>query len=199
MSTPTNINQQLNQIFTCQICKKKKYFKDPVTLPCGTNVCNEHVVLIENAENQPLFYTCKCQICSQDHLSNQAVFSTNIGIAELLKLNLHLDDLTKKEEELIGELELVAQDLTLLCNDPYNYIFDQLNEVRNRIDLRRENLIEKVHLMLDEALKKINAFEEECKINLNNLNNFFFFFFFVYQLLLALLDIYLNRLILRIK
>jgi len=32
-------------------------------------------------------------------------------------------------------------------------------------------LIEKVHLMLDEALKKINAFEEECKINLNNLNN----------------------------
>ena len=93
-------NQQINKILTCSICKK--YFKNPVSLPCGANICKEHVVLkqhdqfqpmVQNHDNQPMLYKYQCHLCNQDHVAYEDGFATNIGMVELIKLNWHLDEL----------------------------------------------------------------------------------------------------------
>ena len=61
-------------IVTCNICKK--YLKNPVLLPCGETICNQHVDLkkSENAENYSVY---KCQICKENHYAYDEAFSSN--------------------------------------------------------------------------------------------------------------------------
>ena len=54
---------RINQILTCSVCKK--YFLDPVALPCGSNICKEHVILKEMQKNK--IYSFHCSLCEQDH------------------------------------------------------------------------------------------------------------------------------------
>lgn len=176
-SLEVEANQDLDKILACNVCNK--YFINPVSLPCGSSVCKEHVVLVpnehqpmmQNNEHQPMVYNYKCHVCHQDHKTLEDGFPLNGGLIDLLKLNLHLDQQTLKEMKLINEYETVLIDISLLCKDPYNYVFKYVSAIRNKIDLRREKIIERAHLLSDEMLNKLKVFEDECKGNLKNLND----------------------------
>ena len=98
------INSSLTDIFTCKVCNK--YFKSPVTLPCGHNVCSEHV----NLDNES--YTCK--ECNKEHRTVERGFVSCTAIINLLKLNIHLAEETVAENKLIDQFDSVMHDFRLL-------------------------------------------------------------------------------------
>jgi hypothetical protein len=55
-------DKYLQEFLTCKFCDK--YFLDPVLLPCGNNLRNEHVKQ-KIEENDSLIY--KCDFCNGNH------------------------------------------------------------------------------------------------------------------------------------
>jgi hypothetical protein len=51
-------------------------------------------------------------------------------------------------------------------NDPYNYIYKQLSNIRYDVDLQREELKRQIDEISDEVLNELNNFEIDCKQNL---------------------------------
>jgi hypothetical protein len=68
---------------TCSYCSK--IFKDPIEMPCGHNLCKEH--LTEKNENR-----IKCVECKQDFGIKDNDFKLNNFAKKLLDDHLHLSD-----------------------------------------------------------------------------------------------------------
>ena len=96
MSKSQNSVKSVNEIFTCKVCKK--YLKNPVMLPCGEAICNQHVDL-ETPENEINYSIYKCQICNENHKAFEYGFCSNETVIDLLKLNSHLDEKSKQMDD----------------------------------------------------------------------------------------------------
>ena len=68
MSTINNI---------CDFSGCKKYFKEPIDLPCGHNVCKQHLNKLEK--------TFKCTICDKETIIPEGGFKINLKMNEALK------------------------------------------------------------------------------------------------------------------
>ena len=150
---------------TCKTCNK--YFRSPILLPCGHNVCKEHIYSDKKS------YTCN--VCNKNHktVENENGFALNIGIIDLIELNIHLGDRAKKENEIIQEFDSVIQDFKLINRAPKYFITLQVDETRNIIISRKKELFEKIQPFSEEMLKELNEFEADClKVNSIDENEF---------------------------
>ena len=65
----------------CSYCKD--VFNEPVTLPCGQNICKCHIEEFLSNQNKKLF---KCMLCKVDHQTDSnGSFPLNINISDLVK------------------------------------------------------------------------------------------------------------------
>ena len=154
-------SESLNELLTCFVCKK--YFLNPVILPCGKHVCREHID--QNASDY------KCLGCNNNHVVPENGFIVNEGFIKISKLNMHLDEKTKSLHEIIDEFDTVVKELSLLCKDPDNFIFDYVSATRFKIDLEREKLIERIHKISEDMLGKLKVLEDGAKTNAKKLND----------------------------
>ena len=136
---------------------------NPVILPCGKNVCGEHID--QNASDY------KCLSCNNNHAVPENGFIVNEMTVKLAKLNMHLDKKTKSLHEIIDEFDTVIKELSLLCKDPDNFIFDYVSATRFKIDLEREKLIERIHKISEDMLGKLKLLEDGAKTNAKKLND----------------------------
>lgn len=158
--------EQLNQILTCSVCKK--YFLDPVALPCGSNICKEHVILKEMQKNK--IYSFHCSLCEQDHETLRDGFPLANALISILELNNHLDEKALKEMDLIKEYESIAESLKFLCHYPREFISKYVSAIQSKIVLRRDTLIERVKSISQQMMNKLDVFKNDCDANLKNLN-----------------------------
>lgn len=155
------INDDLDELLVCKICQK--YFQDPVLLPCGENICKEHVVLNKSPdEKEAKIYNYMCQLCKSNHQTLEAGFCLNTGMIKLLKLNYHLDENALAQHKLVEELDSVVKALRLICKAPNYFISEYASEIRNRIDVRREELLLRVHSVSNRMLNELKEFEDGC-------------------------------------
>jgi hypothetical protein len=160
-----NHKNKLNEILTCDKCKR--FYLEPVILPCKKNICKSHVFQESNNDNN----IYKCDFCKDDHHVPKNGFILNETANEILKLNLHLKDKAKEAYDLIDEFDEILNDLISLSKDPENFIYEYISFTRNKIDLKRERLVLKINNISDELLHQLKVFEEKCKLNLINNNN----------------------------
>ena len=156
-----NKEENLNETLTCFVCKK--YYLNPVILPCGKNICGEHID--QNSSDY------KCLNCNSNHVVPENGFSINETIVKISRLNIHLDEKTKYLHEIIDEFDTVVKELSLLCKDPDNFIFDYVSATRFKIDLEREKLIERIHKISEDMLGKLKVLEDGAKTNAKKLND----------------------------
>ena len=66
----------------CPYCKN--VYTDPVSLPCGRNICKEHVKgYLTSKDGKQVF---NCMLCKSDHQTNENdSFTLNTKIDELVK------------------------------------------------------------------------------------------------------------------
>ena len=57
----------------------------------------------------------------------------------------------------------MVRELRLLCNDPYNFIYEYIDATINKIDLKRERIMGQVSDVSEEMLEKLKSLEVECK------------------------------------
>jgi hypothetical protein len=152
----------MDEILTCKKCKK--FFSEPISLPCGKQMCKEH--LYEASSDN-----FNCGLCASQHEIPENGYAIIESINKALNLNLHLDEKGKEAKKLILSLENLVRDFNLVNNDPENFIFDYVASIRNSIDLERERLIFEIHKISDDMLNSLKSFENECKSNLKNLGS----------------------------
>ena len=72
----------------------------------------------------------KCVICSKKHVVPENGFGVNQNMAEILKFNAHLDDKTKSLHKIIDDFDKIVTELSLMCKNPENFIFDYVSATR---------------------------------------------------------------------
>jgi hypothetical protein len=146
---------QKNKLCICELNECKVNLKNPVTLPCGFTICIEHV------EN----YTDKfnCFLCDQEHFVPQKGFQLNRIIMDIVKSGEYLNESQNKLHDDFRELESIINNYEKLNSDVL--IYDFFSKLRNKVDLHREVLLEKIHDRSDQIIKQLSQKEAEYKQN----------------------------------
>jgi hypothetical protein len=156
-------NQNLSEYFTCEICNK--YYLNPIILPCGDNVCEEHVKQkTKITDNQEKEY--QCELCQSKHKLPTVGFIINKSFIQMMNKNLHLNEKTKTAIKKIDDLDSLNKEIDLIVKDPEHFIFNYFSEEKNKIDLKRETLFANINDISEEMINEIKKLEIESKSNL---------------------------------
>jgi WD40 repeat protein len=150
--------------FICQFENCKLLIENPIILPCGFSICQEHLVSFNE--------TFKCIFCEQEHIIPEYGFTLNRNLVAIMKNHSHLS-------KLHSETIAIFQNLNSLINefDKFNgddYIYEFFLNLRNQVDLHREELINQIIIKSDELLLKLKQNEEKCKLNTARLDKISF-------------------------
>ena len=156
----------MDKILTCKYSKCNKYYINPISLPCGNNICEDHLYDLVDEDGK-----FKCVFCDDEHETPEHGFLINNDLNELLNLGLHLNDDQKKGMELLTEVQSFIEDFDLLNRDPENYLYDYFSNIKNMIDKERERLKLKIDLISDDMLSELKVFEDECKSSYKDSNS----------------------------
>jgi hypothetical protein len=160
--------EKINSKLNCLNCQRKMNLTSlkPRVLPCGETICDEcaHLVKVDD-ENK-----FECLICHERHHLTTTELIQNKSLIRLIE--------EKPVEPFRGEtvnvLKRKLHQLSIFMNEfatPYKsrrqILDDHCNNIRFRLELIKESLIEYVHKYSNEFGKQIDAYEQECQRNLN--------------------------------
>jgi hypothetical protein len=170
---------KLQDILKCAMCKET-FTSAPVILNCCyQTVCESHIVNDEVANNKKrkLF---TCVLCDTSHEMNNKIFVPNKTVEQLLEMELIKEMQIGKEKNLgavydetikeIKNLEMSLQKINDLIKDPENFIYERISFLENCVDLRKENLKERIDKISNEMIQKLKNFQQECYENIEKLN-----------------------------
>ena len=143
----------------CEYDKCKLILEVPITLPCGNTLCEQHVKQFD--EN------FKCFFCAEYHEMPKIGFSPNRTINKMIDGFYQSNELRKKIKETFDKLNLLIKEYDLIETDVY--VYDYFSEIRNQVDLHREQLIEQIHIKSDEIIRNLKEKEDKCRLNLQNI------------------------------
>ena len=151
---------QIKHLFDC--CQCNLLLVDPVTLPCGYNVCERHIIyeLLGNDNNK-----LKCQFCPRDHPIPEDGFIVNKQIQKALdiKLNtLKLNPVYDECKNMIMEAKENVTKIESLERNAESYIYEYFEDIKRKVDLRREDLKMKIDTCSDELIKSIESNQLNC-------------------------------------
>lgn len=137
----------------CPICDRN--YESPVFLPCGHSVCKKHEPLNDDK--------LKCPTCKKEHLVPYDGFPRNL-LAEAFLVKLEKIDHGSKHKEVVDsiqKLKTLLNELKQLEKHPEDEISAVVGELRNKIDLRREEEKKRID---DGALALVDEFDEYEKV-----------------------------------
>ena len=141
--------------FVCEYEGCNLIYENPITLPCGNSMCQQH---LENYEKK-----FKCPFCTDEHQTPNMGFFTNKSMIKMINSHIQLDPLRKKISESFDNLNESIKQYNETCSD--NYIDSYFYEIRNKVDLHREVLKKEIDDRSDEIMQKLKEKEEKCKLN----------------------------------
>jgi hypothetical protein len=155
----------LKENFLCGICSK--ILKNPVSVPCNcSQICKEHV----DKEIKNKKHTMTCPTCKESYDIPENGFWEMKKIKDSIEKNHHLSDIEKvaidglkqtlKEIDNLYTIQLQAKLTELPAK-----ISDHFEEMRRKVDIRRETLIERIHKISADMIKKI----EDCETSFKSL------------------------------
>jgi len=121
----------------CSQCEE--ILKKPVLLPCGHSICENHK--IEKIKNGSKKIMCNIE--------------TNV---QCLKIGEGYESAKERFQSLKNFYELLTQ----IYKDPGLFVHDKISEIKNDVDLRREELKAKIDEDALELIAKLNEYEKEC-------------------------------------
>lgn len=136
----------------------KEILQSPIILPCFKTVCNKHV------PKQGTFF---CKPCQRHHFVPINGFAPNMAMKDLV------DSRLPEYKRALGSCELVKSTigrLERLKNEPGCLIEEIIGELKDRIRLRRQELIEEVEDRFDQELIELEMYERECAASLASLS-----------------------------
>jgi hypothetical protein len=153
----------VDTILACKLCEQ--ILDKPVNLPCGETICGHHEALFRDSN------TSKCEFCDKEHkLQENEHFPPN-KIAELIleveinKLNLCEDyNQAHTNVEHLNQLKDLYEEIKTNSKE---FISQKFEQMRKRVRMIREEIIQKVNECSEKIISDIDAYENECQANLS--------------------------------
>ena len=144
-----NIKKKLE----CKHCNE--IYKQPITLVCcGNVICKQHVQeFISNSSSNKF----TCPLCNQENTNQN--FNVNTLLQELLEIELHEFKLNPKYVKTLNDLEVEIKNLESILKEPQNYIYEEINELKRKVDLNREELKSQIDKLADDFIERLKSYE----------------------------------------
>lgn len=131
-------------------------------LPCGHTICKSHQTLRKNNT----LTNIKCPKCEIEHDIPENGFPINSLVEELLKNGLDKLDLGWEHNlavESLQELKKSVEKLEKIRENPELEINRVISDLKNKIDLRREQEKKRIDDEALDLIKKLDNYETKCK------------------------------------
>jgi hypothetical protein len=143
----------------CELNECKLYLEQPITLPCGSTICKEHI----DHDHQRF----RCSQCNEEHIIPPNGFKINKQIAHIIENGYHLNETQKIANNNFKKLESVVGEYDNINSD--ELIYDYFSQLRNKVDLRREKSFEEISNRSEEVIQDLYKLENELKLNATKL------------------------------
>ena len=148
-----NIKEKL----TCKYCNQ--IFKEPVTLTCcGDCLCKEHINDLLSIDDTNTFI---CPLCNEK-TTNQN-FKISKIVQAMLDVEAHKFNLNPKYETVVNNFKTEIRNLEAILNEPENFIYEEINELKRQVDLDREKTKSEVDRLADDFIQQLERFEKQFK------------------------------------
>ena len=147
-----------SKVLICEFTGCKLILDNPVTMPCGNSICKHHLEQFEQSNQK-----CNCFFCGEQHEIPKNGFGVNIALLTIIQNCYELDPIRSMIIKTFNELSQSVGEYVSL--DPNVYIYDNFAEIRNKVDLHREESIKEIHERSDEIIRQLKEKEEQCKLN----------------------------------
>lgn len=155
-------------IDSIECTKCKKILSTPVILPCGHCICEKHVTENETAKK------LECNLCAECHEIPVKGFVRVRALDSLLAKKIDKIDLGDEYNSARDECSRfsdVFEQFDRIRNDPEARIHEVVSQLRNKVDLRREELKLEIDKEAMIIIEKIDKFEKECKSSIKSNSN----------------------------
>ena len=179
-----DLKEIVNVMVNCPHCGET--LTDPYVLPCGHTVCIEHVFKVGKTSGQTKPITCKkCGKYNRNYLGQRNELVKNlVDIVNIshddFKRNLlpFLSDFDVKmydnndSQDSKVALEKIITRCRILKSDPYMLVYDEINELMNNAQMKKEvneynSDIEQDKAEAEKIIKELEAYRNECREHLN--------------------------------
>lgn len=142
----------------------------PTVLPCGHSICNKHLT---NNDDK-----IKCGKCGIEHSKSSSIgFPQVEALAMIIDSdlsNLDFGTIHKEAKSECNNLASIHGQIELLINDPMYHIHEQIETLRNKVQLKYEMVRLQIDKEFERCLNYLTAYENECKekLRLANLDTY---------------------------
>ena len=144
----------------CEYNDCKLIYENPVILPCGHSLCKHHLT-----NNHDKFM---CYFCQYEHQMPSNGFAINIAINRMIESYMQSSPLRKETIEAFDRLSQTINEYEMI--DREKYVYDYFEDIRNKVDLHREELIKKINERSELIIQQLKEKEQKCKLNSANIN-----------------------------
>jgi WD40 repeat protein len=148
----------MEKICICDLNTCKMYLDNPVILPCGKTICQNHLQSIKKK--------FKCDACtdSQPHLIPKSGFPKNEAIQRVINLNYHLDGLHREAKLKLNEFESKISNYEKTKNiDSDEYISSYFQNLEEKITTHRNEFINEINKKANDLLIQLSNYKSECE------------------------------------
>lgn len=151
----------------CITCEK--ILNKPVLLPCGHSICQIHVDEAKRANRN-----IKCYSCTESHAIPEKGFTMIKNLEALIENKIYsLGEDYHNPYNLRDEFERFVELFERIKNQPEMRIHDYISDLKNQIDLKREELKNEIDEKCLLMIEKLDEFEKECMANVDSVKSRF--------------------------
>ncbi len=110
-----------------------------------------------------------CSLCNESSLKKK--FATNKTAEGLMKLDVdhfNFGEIYAKAASECKKLEASIESLRIFQKNPQDFIHAYVSTFKNLVNVRKEEVKNKIETLSEQMLKKLEAFEADCNENLKN-------------------------------
>jgi hypothetical protein len=156
---------KIDKVKICSLCDQ--LLVDPVVIPCSYIICKKHLpdeVLVQDSNNSEKSF--KCGICQVKHVvpKEGIVINRHIQNALEIKFNtLKLNQAVFEEcKKVIVEAQSNLAQVEVLDKDPESFIYEYFEDIKRKVDLRRETLKLRIDNSSDDIIQSIEKTKASC-------------------------------------
>ena len=153
----------INDMIRCSMCSS--ILVKPVFLPCGHSICKHHEEKVIKNCSDDIY----CTTCDKAYSIPESGLPPNRTIESLLKKRFDCIDLDKDHLKAFEKCDMFADVLNEFkkLEKPDLILFETINELKNRVDLRREELKLEIDQEAMKLIDRLDEYESKCKSSIS--------------------------------